>query len=558
MLDSGRAKPSSQHAEKRVVSILLFIAAIYFLVFAFPNSTGASDASMISIFEPDEFAQYTYLTRMLAFDAGDLKHNLYDFVAYGHYYYGYPFYLGSAITLLPMRLMADLNNKNTQAPLMLLRQCISVLPMLAAILVMTYSQTKFRSLLPSLVTLLLLLAIPAVIENNMWWHPDSLATLFVVLTIFFLDRDDLKFGRNFLFAAVACGLATATKVLGLFFVLAIPVYLVLGIERAGLTWAQAALKAAQFVALMVASIVAANPFMLIPSQLRDMLGILSGQASAMSVGWVLHYAKGPESWMPIITRLYAGSLFLGLSVALVVVTALRRGPGQVLHLMILCWMAPLSVYILFSVAIKPTHFFLPIIIPLASCIPAALQTWRMPVRSALPSAESGRQRMSAPWLLIAAGASVVQIGWSLPVDAALYRDVLGRETSEPRVAHYAELNRRLLKAIPDEQPLLIYRDVRMYFPQTRNRRVRTFFNTTTYENIERMEPDIIVLWSQRIADYTTESAEQNAIAPDTFREVQRFFADARAGDLEGYHLLLQDAAGVSFLKDEVYESYFGN
>jgi len=47
--------------------------------------------------------------------------------------------------------------------------------------------------------------------------------LFVVFVFFFLDRDELKFGINFRLAALACGLAVATKVLGLFFFATIPV-----------------------------------------------------------------------------------------------------------------------------------------------------------------------------------------------------------------------------------------------------------------------------------------------------------------------------------------------
>jgi hypothetical protein len=552
------ATASRSGGEKRVAVVLLALAVIYILVFAIPNSTGADDTAMISIFEPDEFAQYTVLMKMLSFDGEDLKQDVYNFVAYGHYYYGYPFYLGSAVTLLPMRLVEGLNNKNSQIPMLLLRQFISVLPMLGAALAMTYAQTKFRSLLWSLLTMTLLLAVPAVVENNMWWHTESLATLFIVLTIFFLARDDLRFGRDFLFAAIACGLATATKVLGVFFFLAIPVYIVLGVHRGGLHWSRAAIKAAHFVGLMAATIVIANPFLLIASQMAEMVRILSGQSGAMSVGWVLHYAKGPESWIPIITRSYGVPLFLVAAFLALLVMAIRKGPRQVLHLMILCWIAPLTLYILYAIAIKPTHFFLPIILPLASCVPAALQSWWAEWRAGGQAANPRRPRVNAVLAVIIGAAAIYQIGWSVMVDVPLYRTVATREATEPRVAYYAGLNERFLSRIPEEQALLVYRDVRMYFPQERNRRVRTFFNTTTYATVEKMEPDLIVLWPQRIADYTREGAAQGAITPETFDEIQRFFADARAGKVTGYQLLYRDAAGVTFLKDEIYSAYFGN
>ncbi|HSR28952.1 MAG TPA: hypothetical protein VLY63_00200 [Anaerolineae bacterium] len=545
-------------SEKRVAAVLLGLALVYFLAFALPNSTGADDTSMISIFEPDEFAQYTVLKKMLSFDPGDLKGNVYNFVAYGHYYYGYPFYLGSATLLLPLRLWEGLTNKNSQMPMLLLRQFISVLPMLGAVLVMTYAQTRFRSLLWSLLTMTLLLAIPAVVENNMWWHTESLVTLFVILTIFFLAEDDLKFGRNFLLAAIACGLATATKVLGLFFVLAIPVYLVLGVIRGGHPWKQAAVKALHFVGLMAMTIVVANPFLLIPAQAGEMVRILSGQSNAMSVGWVLRYAKGPESWLPILTGSYGIPLFLAVALLVLLAVAFRKGPRQVLHVTILCWIAPLALYILYAIAIKPTHFFLPIILPLASCVPAALQDWMADRRGRRRTSDQGGWWSRAAVFLVTAGALVLQMAWSADVDARLYSAVASREVTEPRVAYFAVLNERYLGAIPEERALLVYRDVRMYFPQTKNRRVRTFFNTTTYAAIERIQPDLIVLWPQRIADYTQDGAAQRAITSETFGEIQRFFADARAGQVAGYQLLFQDEAGLALVKDEIYTAYFAH
>jgi hypothetical protein len=538
----------------RIGWILLLAGAAYFAVFAFPNATGAADTAMISIFEPDEFAQYTYLARMLGFDAGDLKQDIYHFVAYGHYYYGFPFYAASSIAVLPFRIANDLGNKNSEIPMLLLRQIVSVLPMLGAALLMTHAQTRFRSLVTSIVTMGLLLAMPAVVENDMWWHPDSLATFFIALTLYLLDRDQLDFGRNFLFAAVACGMATATKVLGLFFFLAIPTYIFLGIRRGSLGWKSAVQKAILFVAIMTAVIVAANPFLVIPGERNDMVRIISGQASAQSVGWVLQYAKGPASWWPILTRLYATPLFLVMALVVTVVLAARPGPRQVLNILILAWSAPLALYILFGVAIKPSHFFLPIMVPLASSIGGALDSW-LPEEKRLD--RGAMTRGLVKWLpgVVVLVLGLHQIAWSVRTDIPLYRDVLTREIHEPTVAFFNSLSRRYLRQVPEEQPLLVYRDVSMYFPQSRNRRVRVFFNTTNYDTIERMEPDLILFSMQRLLDYTTDSAAANAVAPDAFAEVQRLFADARNGEIKGYSLLKVEGAGMAFAKDSIYQQY---
>lgn len=534
--------------------ILLLAGAAYFAIFAFPNATGAADTAMVSVFEPDEFAQYTYLARMLAFDAGDLKQDIYHFVAYGHYYYGFPFYAASSVAVLPFRIANDLGNKNPEVPMLLLRQFVSVLPMIAAALLMTHAQTRFRSIVTSLFTMALLLTMPAVVENDMWWHPDSLATFFVVLTLYLLDRDQLDFGRNFLFAAVACGMTTATKVLGLFFFMAIPIYIFLGIRRRRLSWKSAALKAILFVAIMTVVIVAGNPFLLISSQRSDMVRIISGQASAQSVGWVLQYAKGPASWWPILTRLYAMPLFLAMALVVTVALAIRPGRMQILHVLILAWTVPLALYILFGVAIKPSHFFLPIMVPLASSMGGALDTWLPEAKRLQRGALTGGV---VGWL---PSATVVvlglyQIGWSVRTDVTLYRDVLRREIHEPTVAFFNSLDKQYLRHIPEEQSLVIFRDVSMYFPQSRNRRVRVFFNTTNYDAIERMEPDLILFSVQRLLDYTTDSAAANAVAPDSFVEVQRLFRDARNGEIRGYTLLQVEGAGMAFAKNAIYEQY---
>ena len=74
----------------------------------------------------------------------------------------------------------------------------------------------------------LLVSVPAVVQNNQWWHPDGITFLLVVLTLFFLKRDNLRFGWNFLLAAAMCGIATATKLVGVYFFLAVALTLILG------------------------------------------------------------------------------------------------------------------------------------------------------------------------------------------------------------------------------------------------------------------------------------------------------------------------------------------
>ena len=113
-----------------------------------------------------------------------------------------------------------------------------------------------------------------------------------------------------------------------------------------------------------------------------------------------------------------------------------------------------------------------------------------------------------------------------------------------------------LKKIPASVSLVVYRDGRMYFPEGSGIRVRSFFNTSTYADLENKKPDLVILWRQRIWDYTRENAAQNAIDPAQFREIERFFSDARNNTLRGYVLIYEDQTGLAFVSNALYEKYF--
>jgi len=214
---------------RTILLILLLLGAGYFVLFWFPNSTGARDFNMTFIFEQDEPAQYPHVVRMLE-PGKTFNQTLYRIFAYQHYYFGFPYYGYSALVLLPVKLFVGWENVSLN--MLLLRQFVSTLPMIIAIILLVYLQTRFRSYFKSILLFVILLAVPGVVFNDMWIHPDSLTFLFIVLTFFFLDRDELRFGKNFYFAALACGLAVATKLIGLFFFLVIPFYIFLGWHQA--------------------------------------------------------------------------------------------------------------------------------------------------------------------------------------------------------------------------------------------------------------------------------------------------------------------------------------
>ncbi len=530
--------------QKRVFTVLIFISLAYFIAFLFPNNTGAKDEMMISLFEPDEFAQYPVVTQMLEPDSSR-NQTIYNFFAYGHYYYGSPFYVSSALLLLPLKLTQDLTD--TQLNMLLLRQFISILPMLGALLLLTYIQTKFSSTVKSIGLFVFLLAVSAVVENNLWWHVDSLAVFFVALTLFFLDRDDGRFGLDFALAAASTGLAAGTKVIGLFFVLTIPTYLLIGILSKKLTRRTAILKGLLFVGIMAAAIVISNPFLLLENQRAEMIKTLTRQSRSMSEGWTLTYAKGPASWLNIIEELYGQLIFVGLAF-IALILGILRGENRIRHLLIATWALPLGLYVLFTIAIKPTHFFLPILLPVYSSLVVFLEFSPF-------NAEKPRKPITWLW----GGLILAVIAYQFVVyankDVELYREVLTREENEKSLVFYEVLEKDYLPRIQTDDQLKVFRDVRMYFPESPRWKVRTYWNSK-YSTIEKIKPDIIILWSQRILDYTSENAQANAVDPKSFQDTYTFFVDADKDQLRDYRLVYRDSEGLMFVSDAIYEAYF--
>src|SRR5688572_8299546 len=109
-----------------VLWLLILLGVIYFVVFWFPNSTGAQDFNMTFIFEQDEPAQYPHVIRRLEL-RDTLSQTLYRIFAYQHYYFGFPYYGYSTLVLLPVKLITN-NLEDTSLNMLLLRQFVNTLP----------------------------------------------------------------------------------------------------------------------------------------------------------------------------------------------------------------------------------------------------------------------------------------------------------------------------------------------------------------------------------------------------------------------------------------------
>lgn len=356
--------------QRRTFFILFLIGTVYFALFIVPNSYGARSDAILLDASADEHVTYPNVLRILTPGKTfyDWRANLF---LYEDYHYGYPFYAFSALVLLPARLIAgEAFYSNMQMNMLLLRQFISLLPMVLAAGLLVWVQTRFQPTWKAVALFVFLLTVRGVVRNHIWWwHPDALAVLFVVLTIFFLDRDNLRFGRNFYFAAAACGLAVSIKLLGFFFFLTIPAYLLYGLWKKHVTFPRALLAGVFFVIIMMATAIFTNPWIFSDDQRARAIEIQQEKSQELAFGYEhddpLYYSKGPQWWVSTLEKWYAHPLFLLFLLGSVIAGSVW-GPRKLANRIILTWVLPYSIYLLYFVAVKPDHYWLPVMLPLFS------------------------------------------------------------------------------------------------------------------------------------------------------------------------------------------------
>ena len=142
--------------QKKVFTLLALLGVLYFCALIPFNLTGAETPEMLEVFEVDEYAQYPHVMRMLT--PGDsLYQTGRNFFIYLHYFYGFPFYFWSALSILPLKLFPSVWPDNTRIIVCVLRQMISVLPMILSAGLLTWIVTKFKNILTAVLLDILLL-----------------------------------------------------------------------------------------------------------------------------------------------------------------------------------------------------------------------------------------------------------------------------------------------------------------------------------------------------------------------------------------------------------------
>lgn len=522
----------------------ILICIVYFIVFIFPNRVGSKNMAMLAVFEPDESVPLPYVFEMIK-PVDTVKQALINFAFYEYYFYGFPFFAVSALSLLPLVPMGSVND--IELVMVILRQVLSVLPMIIAVLILIYIQDGFKSY-KSIVLSILLLSIPAVVRNNFWWHPDSLAILFAMLVIFFLNRDELKFGRDFYLAAVMCGFSAGTKGIGFYFFLTIFVYLLLGLFWKKTSLRKLFLSALGFLFCMAAAYLFANPILVYRGVRNDYFALMERQSVELYSGYWVLYPKGfLVSYKPL-TQYFGHILFISLAL-FTCIFGIIKDRNRLLNVIILSWSIPLSVMSFWLSNFK-FQYWIPVALPLFSTLVNFL-----PERVSFPwsSNKISTNKMVGflPQMVLAL-AITFQSAAFIDSDIDRYMGFMNKAQDKPALQFY-DLAIDALKPLSNDK-VFVYYDVRMYFPPPNDWKAEAVFKPLDYEYILSRNFDVILLMQQRIYDYTNPSVE--GIDPEKFALSQAFYRDANAGTIKDYHLVFRNDFGLVFVKDELYQQFF--
>lgn len=547
--------------KKLTLSGLFVLSLVYFLFFIPANLTGTKDPNMLiisglddlnglGIYPSDEHAQYQALQRMTA-RQGSLRETVNNFIVHRYWQFGYPFFVLSAMTVLPVKAMCTVFSSinYTTASMLALRQ-VGILFTVIAILILVYMWTQYEDFFRSVFLFIFLATIPEVFGNSFWWHPDTLTTLWVVLTMFALYKDNLCFGRWFYWAAFFCGLATGTKIIGLYFFAAVAFYLVLGISKQRASVYAQIGRGAAFFAVMAATIFVTNPLLAVPHYSRDILQSLAEHKKLNEFGGVfngpfaLRGAKGPVAWyVESLSHCFGYWWLLLIGFFLCILSIVRDNRKRLLATIILAWSVPLGLYIMFFVANKSGRYFLPVLLPLLSCIGAPI-VWESRKRGL----KKNIAHVALAGLLLAAGFQL----WSyVKTNTDTYVYVLKREIDNPAIEFYNKLAACFFSRLPRGASVTVLQQSFLYMPplQNVNRVCIELYGPMAHRAIEYAQPDLILFQKLYIEKFTDPVTIADTFDPERVKSCAKIFRMAKTNSIPGYYKLLETEHFVAFVEN---------
>lgn len=528
---------------------IILIGLVYFCLLIPANLTGAADPEMLSVFEVDEYAQYPHVIQMLT--PGDtLYHSIRNFFIYQHYFYGFPFYFLSAISVFPLKLLSPNWPENTRLIVCWLRMTINVLPMIFAIGIFTWLITRFKNRLISLSLFVFLLTIPAVLLNNFWWHPDSLSLFFISLVFLFLDLDEFHFGKYFSLAAAACGYTVGIKYQGLYFALAIPLLLIYAILRKKLSWKKAIKKAIIFVVIMLVFFIFSNPLLLLPQERAEIIRTQQIQFEQTGVGIFTIHSNALRNSLLLpsdIRKYYAETWFFILAIIGLLMGFKGEEKQRIQSLLFLSYLM-VAFYITAYAATNRLHYFLPVAVPLLGFIADFYFIGKRDFPAIdLKFGTNIRKVMYGILTLLIA----FQFSLNIRLDHSLYRDQLSRETESSSIALYHQIENEIipvLKSKVNNRMIRVFRDWKVYFPDQEGFAVQMDWNMATLDKINEWQPDLIILEEENLKEFSDPTIIDHAVNPEEMKLIHSFYQQAASDQIPGYDRIMQNSFGSVYVR----------
>ncbi|OQA24530.1 MAG: hypothetical protein BWY58_01670 [Chloroflexi bacterium ADurb.Bin344] len=530
-------------------AFIILIGLVYFCLLIPANLTGAADPEMLSVFEVDEYAQYPHVIQMLT--PGDtLYHSIRNFFIYQHYFYGFPFYFLSAISVFPLKLLSPNWPENTRLIVCWLRMTINVLPMIFAIGIFTWLITRFKNRLISLSLFVFLLTIPAVLLNNFWWHPDSLSLFFISLVFLFLDLDEFRFGKYFSLAAAACGYTVGIKYQGLYFALAIPLLLIYAILRKRLSWKKAIKKAIIFVVIMMVFFIFSNPLLLLPQERAEIIRTQQLQFEQTGVGIFTIHSNALRNSLLLpsdIRKYYAETWFFILAIIGLLMGFKGEEKQRIQSLLFLSYLM-VAFCITTYAATNRLHYFLPVAVPLLGFIADFYFIGKRDFPAIdLKFGTNIRKVMYGILTLLIA----FQFSLNIRLDHSLYRDQLSRETESSSIALYHQIENEIipvLKSRVNNRMIRVFRDWKVYFPDQEGVAVQMDWNMATLDKINEWQPDLIILEEENLKEFSDPTIIDHAVNPEEMKLIHSFYQQAASDQIPGYDRIMQNSFGSVYVR----------
>ena len=535
--------------QRTTCAFIILIGLVYFCLLIPANLTGAADPEMLSVFEVDEYAQYPHVIQMLT--PGDtLYHSIRNFFIYQHYFYGFPFYFLSAISVFPLKLLSPNWPENTRLIVCWLRMTINVLPMIFAIGIFTWLITRFKNRLISLSLFVFLLTIPAVLLNNFWWHPDSLSLFFISLVFLFLDLDEFRFGKYFSLAAAACGYTVGIKYQGLYFALAIPLLLIYAILRKRLSWKKAIKKAIIFVVIMMVFFIFSNPLLLLPQERAEIIRTQQIQFEQTGVGIFTIHSNALRNSLLLpsdIRKYYAETWFFILAIIGLLMGFKGEEKQRIQSLLFLSYLM-VAFYITAYAATNRLHYFLPVAVPLLGFIADFYFIGKRDFPAIdLKFGTNIRKVMYGILTLLIA----FQFSLNIRLDHSLYRDQLSRETESSSIALYHQIENEIipvLKSKVNNRMIRVFRDWKVYFPDQEGVAVQMDWNMATLDKINEWQPDLIILEEENLKEFSDPTIIDHAVNPEEMKLIHSFYQQAASDQIPGYDRIMQNSFGSVYVR----------